>query len=62
MPDILQKLMGTIPNEAMELYCGRGFSLHVFYFKNRFIGSERLGEGGAVGKYTGKITHSKIKI
>ena len=26
------------------------------------MGSNRQGEGGALGKYTGKIKHSKIKI
>ena len=33
-----------------------------FYLRNRYMGSNRQGEGGAVGKYTGKIKHSKIKI
>ena len=46
-----------------NLYCGRGLSLHVsFYLRNRYIGSNRQGEGRAVGKYTGKIIYSKIKI
>ena len=33
-----------------------------FYLRNRYIGLDRQEEGWAVGKYTGKIIYSKIKI
>ena len=33
-----------------------------FYLRNRCMGSNRQGEGGALGKYTGEIKHYKIKI
>ena len=40
---------------VQKLYCGWGLSLHIFYLRNRYMGSDRQGEGWAVGKYTGKF-------
>ena len=42
-----------------KLYCGWGLSLHDVYLINRYMGSNRQGEGVAVGKYTGEIIYSK---
>ena len=35
------------------------YMLFFLYLRNRYMGSNRQGEGGAVGKYTGKILFSK---
>ena len=43
MPNFLQKRMGTIPNEAMKLYCGSGSGLHVVLPKEQIYGFKKVG-------------------
>ena len=38
MPDFLQNCMGTIPNEAMLLFCGWDSGLHVFLPQEQIYG------------------------